>query len=177
MVSCSLSQMRRLGLITIVETHTMGVSLYRYLDIKMHEAIKEQRYNQITVVDSYARCPSFRIFSSEKVDKSFNWQRPTALITGDELLIQCSPGYDHVEHNVELIATYLGLQQRFGCHLLTRLADVAFIPASCLDTQRALRASNLQELPPHIDTIVLGLVHRLNRLSGAAEWQRKECFG
>lgn len=156
----------------------MGTSLHRYLEIKMHQAIRSRRYDKITVVGEYTRTSPSEIFHGEKTDKSFNWQCPTALIVGNELQIQCFPGYDHVEHYAELIATYLDLQQREGNEALTIPSNVNFIPCSCSDTQRALHSTNLKELPSDVDTVVLGLVHRLSRLTGDVEWRGGDgCFG
>lgn len=112
MMSISLAQVRRPRRTATVETHTMGTSLHRYLEFKMHQAIRERRYDGITVVGAYTRTSPSEIFQGEKLDKSFNGQRPTALVVGNELQIQCFPGYNHVEHYAELIATYLEIQQR-----------------------------------------------------------------
>ncbi len=113
------------------------------------------------------------------MDKEFNWQRPTASVRDKTLEIQCFPGYDHVEHYAELITTYLKIQERNGNHSLTPPLRVTYISSSCSDTQLALRTSNLQELPCDVDTVVLGLVHRLERLTGSATWQGSKdgCFG
>lgn len=156
----------------------MGTSLHRYLEIKMHQAIRERSYDKITVVGAYVRTSPSEIFQGEKRDKAFNWQRPTALVVSNELQIQCFPGYDHVEHYAELIVTYLEIQQKFGYASLTIPSEVTFIPPSCSDTQMALRATNLKELPLCVDTVVLGLVHRLDLLTGPVEWQGdgNNCF-
>lgn len=156
------------------ETHTMGTSLHRYLDIKMHQAIRERRYDKITVVGAHDRSSRSEIFIGEKRDKAFNWQRPTAVLVGNELRIQCFPGYDHVEHYAELIATYLEIQQTNGFKSSPLTSLVTFIPPSCSDTQKALRATNLNDLPQNLDTAVLGLVHRLERLTGVTDWQGNE---
>ncbi|KAI0971038.1 hypothetical protein F4678DRAFT_461584 [Xylaria arbuscula] len=52
-------------------------------------------------------------------------------------------------------------------------------PSSCSDTQTALQASNLSVFPQGIDTVVLGLVHRLDKLTGPTEWTHPDatvCF-
>lgn len=160
-----------------VNTHTMGTSLYRYLEIKMHQKIREISWDQIVIVGAYTRTSPSEIFDREKTDKLFNWQRPTARVLGRTLIIQCFPGFDHVEHYAELVATYLQLQEGLGNTKLTSPAKVSFVPASCSETQLALRNTNLTEFP-HVDTVVLGLVHRLDRLTGEAEWQGGDgCFG
>lgn len=157
----------------------MGTSLHRYLEIKIHQAIRKRRYDAIVVVGAYSRASPSEIFKGEKIDKPFNWQRPTALLHEDELQIHCFPGYDHVEHYAELIATYLEIQQQMEHKSLTPSSRVTFIPPSCSDTRNALHATNLKELPGHVDTVVLGLVHRLERLTSGVQWQGSpdDCFG
>ncbi|KAK3896821.1 hypothetical protein C8A05DRAFT_20285, partial [Staphylotrichum tortipilum] len=159
-----------------IENHTMGNSLLRYLQIKMHPAIAAKIYETIIVIGSYSRSRPSIIFEGEKCDKPFNWQRPTARVVGNQLWIECFPGYDHTEHYAELIASYLEILHQQG-HKLTRGSDVCFIPSSCSDTQDALNATNLDELPTEVDTVVLGLVHRLGRLSSATDWKGDGCFG
>ncbi|KAM4066492.1 hypothetical protein HRG_000589 [Hirsutella rhossiliensis] len=161
-----------------VANHTMGASLPRYLDMKVHQAVLEQPYDEITVVGAYTRTPPSAVFRGEKRDKPFNWQRPTARAAGNHLYIECFPGYDHVEHYAEIIATYLGIRQREGAGL-TPPSRVSFHPLSCSDTQTALEATNLGHLPSGVDTVVLGLVHRLQRLTGPAaaeDWDENGCF-
>ncbi|KAE9961402.1 hypothetical protein BLS_002174 [Venturia inaequalis] len=158
----------------------MGTSLPRYLEMKMYQALRERCYDRIVVTGEYARtAPLEEVFQGEKTDKDFNWQRPTTLLVGKELHIRCFPGNDHVEHYAELIATFLEIQHRNGHRSLTLPSNVVYIPPSCSDTQKALHATNLKDLPPHVDTVVLGLVHRLDRLTGGAEWQGGSdgCFG
>ncbi|KAK4148523.1 hypothetical protein C8A00DRAFT_47631 [Chaetomidium leptoderma] len=161
---------------TTVEDHTMGASLVPYLAIKMHQEITARVYNAIVVLGSYNRSDPSIIFEGEKCDKPFNWQRPTARIVGDKLWIECFPGYDHNEHYARLIASYLGILHREG-RIVTPPSNVSFIPSSCSDTRNALEATNLRELPTEVDTVVLGLVHRLDRLTGTADWKGNGCFG
>ncbi|UKZ83831.1 hypothetical protein TrVFT333_011644 [Trichoderma virens FT-333] len=153
----------------------MGTSLPRYLDIKVHQAVRERAYDGITVVGAYSRSYPSTIFQGEKTDKPFNWQRPTARIVDNHLYIECFPGYDYVEHYAEVIASFLGIQQRQG-GMLTPPSKVSFQPASCSDTQNALNATNIREFPGGIDTVVLGMVHRLERLTGPVDWAGDGCF-
>jgi hypothetical protein len=155
----------------------MGASLYRYLEMKMHQKVRNRCYDRITIVGAYTRTEPANIFEGEKRDKDFNWQRPTARVIGNELQIECFPGYDHVEHYAELVATYLDLQRSAGNKALTPFSSVGFVPVSCSDTQMALWSTNLSEVP-RVDTVVLGLVHRLERLTGSAKWEGGDgCFG
>ncbi|KAK6068544.1 hypothetical protein SCUP234_11088 [Seiridium cupressi] len=154
-----------------VETHTMGASLPRYLEIKVHEAILKQAYREIVVRGRYSRHSSDTIaFEGEKRDKPFNWERPTARLEGEKLFIECFPGFDHVQHYAEIIASYLKIREGRG-DSLTPSSRVSFVPASCSDTQSALEATNLGDLPGEgVDTIVLGLVWHLPRLTGSSQW-------
>lgn len=154
-----------------IDNHTMGTSLLEYLEIKVHQAVLERAYKEIIVHGSYCRYSSESIpFDGEKRDKPFNWERPTARVEGDTLYIECFPGYDHIEHYAEIIATYLKLRERQGDNL-TPSSRVSYIPVSCSDIQTALQATNLDQVPGHkVDTVILGLVWHLPRLTGSTEW-------
>ena len=91
--------------------HTMGAALLPYLELKVHHLIQERDWNRITVVGQYDR--SCVISDLEKTDKAFNWQRPTAEVSGRELIIKCFPGRDYVYHYALVIATYLALSDRW----------------------------------------------------------------
>ncbi|KAL7928900.1 hypothetical protein V8C35DRAFT_325528 [Trichoderma chlorosporum] len=119
-----------------IENHTMGTSLPRFLDLKVHQAVRERAYDGITVVGAYRRSYPSTVFQGEKRDKPFNWQRPTARAVSNHLYIECFPGYDY----------------------------------------NALEATNIGNFPEGIDTVVLGLVHRLERLTGPVDWAGDECF-
>lgn len=153
------------------DNHTMGDSLERYLKIKVHQAALEKFYNEIVVVGAYTRYSAGSIaFDGEKRDKPFNWERPTARAEGDTLYIECFPGYDHVEHYAEIIACYLQIREQNG-DTLTPSSRVFFVPASCSDVKTALESTNLPLFPGHgVDTVVLGLVWHLPRLTGSAKW-------
>ncbi|KAF2114295.1 hypothetical protein BDV96DRAFT_632489 [Lophiotrema nucula] len=154
------------------KNHTMGDSLERYLEIKVHQAALERIYNEIVVVGGYNRSSKDSItFDGEKRDKPFNWERPTARAEGDTLFIECFPGYDHVEHYAEIIACYLKIREQNG-DPLTPSSRVLFVPASCSDVKAALARTNLPLFPGHgVDTVVLGLVWHLPHLTRSSEWQ------
>ncbi|CAJ2504388.1 Uu.00g117820.m01.CDS01 [Anthostomella pinea] len=156
-----------------VENHTMGASLPRYLEIKVHQAALKKAYDEIVVRGRYLRHSSDSIaFDGEKRDKPFNWERPNARTDGKTLYIDCFPGYDHIEHYAEIIAVYLKIREQLGGDTLTPSSRVSFVPSSCSDTQIALRATNLQHFPGEaVDTVVLGLVWHLPQLTGSAEWE------
>jgi hypothetical protein len=154
-----------------VQNHTMGDSLPRYLQIKVHEAALERAYDEIIVCGAYRRYAIDSIpFEGEKRDKPFNWERPTARVEGDTLYIECFPGYDHIEHYAEIVSVYLAICEQRG-DKLTPSRNVSFLPASCSDTRTALAATNLDQFPGQgVDTGILGLVWHLPRLTDAMEW-------
>ena len=90
--------------------HSMGASMFRYVQSRVHEFVDEASYRRVVVLGSYNR--SIHISSKEKIDKLENWQRPTAEIRGDELLVHCFPGRGYVFHYGSLIATHLSLTGR-----------------------------------------------------------------
>lgn len=154
----------------------MGTSLPKYLEMRVHQAVKERAYDAITVVPCFSRTdPSSVVFDGEKLDKPFNWQRPTARVVGNHLYIECFPGYDHVEHYAEMIAAYLAIRQRQGAHL-TNPSRVSFVAPSLADTQRALQATNIGDFPTGVHTVVLGMVHRLDDLTGPVDWAGSDPF-
>lgn len=59
---------------------------------------------------------------------------------------------------------------------MTPPSRVSFQPASCSDTQNALKATNIRGFPEEADTVVLGMVHRLERLTGPVDWAGDGCF-
>jgi len=85
--------------------HTMGwQSLLTYLKIKVHHLLQEKEWDRVRVVGAHDRTCEISRF--EKTDKMFNWQRPTADVYGDEIVIKCFPGRDYVLHYGLIIATY-----------------------------------------------------------------------
>src|ERR1700722_20050898 len=63
------------------QEHTMNDSLYGYLDMKVHELIKQRDYKNIIVIGDADRTEG--VTRLEKKGKMFNWQRPTAKIVGE----------------------------------------------------------------------------------------------
>ena len=96
--------------ISNLEMHSMGESVFQYIEIKMHQLIREdvQKYQEIIVVGEYDR--SCNISRYEKCGKLENWQRPTAEVYEDKLIIKCFPGRDYVKHYASLIASYFALK-------------------------------------------------------------------
>jgi hypothetical protein len=81
---------------------------------------------------------------------------------------------DHVLHYAELCATHSNLALSSGTspELITPASRITYIPIEAGDTIRALSWTNLVSLP-FADTVVLGLVHRLGKLTGnPGHWNR-----
>jgi hypothetical protein len=145
------------------ETHTMGASLYDYVCTKVHADIRKGTWSRIIVRGLHERTPPTRATDSEKIDKPFNWQRPTAtLIEMKTLYLNCFPGVDYVEHYAGIVATYLSLIGRdptiVRCSLPTESECIA-----------PLIHSNLEKMG-HVDVVVLGYVHHLEK-SINGTWQ------
>ena len=105
-----------------VYRHTMSVpSLRRYLEIKAHHLLCERDWASIRVTGAYDRACAAS--ANEKNDKLFNWQRPTAQVHGDSLVIKCFPGLDYVRHYALIIATYLSLAGRYHGQVDYELPD------------------------------------------------------
>ena len=78
--------------------HTMENSINRYIDIKLHDVLKNNpNINNIVVRGKYNRESSI-IFKYEKTDKLFNWKRPTLEIINDKFYINVFPGFDYIKH-------------------------------------------------------------------------------
>ncbi|KAF8440108.1 hypothetical protein BGX38DRAFT_1273167 [Terfezia claveryi] len=149
------------------ETHTMGHSLERYLQIKVHpEAVhKEKVWEEILVHGLHSRWGSSKISPLEKKDKPFNWQRPTARMDGDsrKLALQCFPGVDYVKHYASIVATYLSL----------RGGDPGSVSYTIPTTEECISPillSNLREMGP-VDVVVMGYVHALDQFIRPNVWQ------
>ncbi|KAM0311255.1 hypothetical protein ACHAO8_007344 [Botrytis cinerea] len=97
--------------ITSFAKHTMGPSLQRYLDIKVHHLVSSQPWTEIEVVGHHIRSAPAIIYNGEKTGKSFNYQRPTATILGEgKLRINCFPGRDYIKHYANIVATHLAIE-------------------------------------------------------------------
>lgn len=144
--------------------HSMGDSIFRYLDIKIHDDIKTAVYRQIQVIGYYDR--SSRIFKNEKNDKLENWQRPTTRLNSDTLIVQCFPGKDYVQHYASLIASYLALTGRNSSIVSYELPsdDACWQP---------IITSRLAELRP-TDVLLLGA--GLQQIAGPDRWNDMGTF-
>lgn len=149
--------------IASVETHTMGASLHKYLQMKVHCDIQQNVYRSIHVIGQHSRLPPTRTASVEKNDKPFNWQRPTAIDHGDgSLTLMCFPGPGYVQHYAAIIATYLHLQGQDP-------SIVTYTLPSQDECMAPLLKSNLRAMG-NVDTVVLGYVHGLERYVTSGKW-------
>ena len=138
--------------------HTMNARrLFRYLEIKVHHLIQERDWASIRVTGEYDR--GCVISANEKNDKPFNWQRPTAEIHGDGLVIKCFPGMDYVRHYALIIATYLNMTGRYRGQVHYQLPGEPLCRAA---------AGRLDVDASADDLVVLGW--GLSRLAGGGSW-------
>ena len=149
--------------------HTMGTSLGNYLLMKVHPIIQNQRWENIVVRGDHQRDISkIIIASNEKVDKEFNWMRPTvSLVNSETIYLHVFPGQDYVKHYAAIIATYL--------HLKGDDPDVVgYITPSNEECLTVFAESNL----PHVgtaDIFVLGYVEGLGRFTeGTRDHEEKD---
>jgi hypothetical protein len=156
-----------------VHRHTMSVpSLRRYLEIKAHHLLAERDWASIRVIGAYDRACTAS--ANEKNDKLFNWQRPTAEVHGDYLVIKCFPGPDYVRHYALIIATYLSLAGRYH-------GQVGYEPP---DERTCAAAVERLDLDPSGDDLVVlgwGLAHFTDPGAWVPghgyAWQRAEYHG
>ncbi|MCE5318888.1 MAG: hypothetical protein LLG04_16190, partial [Parachlamydia sp.] len=149
-----------------VDEHAMGKSLFAYMDMKIHHLLKEREFENIWVVGDPDRSSGVSIY--EKKGKLFNWQRPTAEIRGNDLVIRAYPGRAYVQHYATLIATYFAVQQKKWSHVRYILPDEA-------TAWKAMTSSNLSDVPEG-DVAIIG--YGLEQLIGDKEihWEGEGAF-
>lgn len=153
-------------LITITpDVHTMGESLMRYIEMKMHPLLNECDYSRIVVRGRFER--AYGISDKEKKGKLFNYMRPTATLEDSVMYINCFPGIDYVFHYGNIIKTYLLLTNR-------EVEVMHSIPSEkeCWD---AIIHSELQSIPK-VHTVIMGYVEGLQWISDDASWKGKGNF-
>lgn len=140
-----------------IKTHTMGNSLTEYLRMKVHPDIQNKVWSRIMVTGIHERNPLKACVSPiEKVDKPFNWQRPTTSVVDPQTLqLQCFPGLDYVKHYAAITATYLSLTGGTPDNVHYTLPS----ESECL---QPLLHSNLRKMGP-VDVVIIGYVYGLER--------------
>lgn len=139
--------------------HSMGVSLKRYMEIKIHPLIDEANYSQIIVHSHFDR--SQGISNKEKNDKLFNYIRPTATTDGSVLYINCFLGIDYVFHYGNILKSYIDLTNK--------QIDVIHLLPSENECWNAIVESELKNIPK-THTIIMGYVEGLQWISEDANW-------
>lgn len=143
--------------------HTMGSSLLRYLEMKVHEAILTTPHDLLIVRGWYDRSQS-HISRKEKKDKLFNWQRPTTNFHKNTLYLNTYPSMDYVRHYAALVATYL--------QLTGKNPVVRYILPSEQECWMPLLSSCLSQIPV-TDIAIIG--YGLSFL-GTSDWQGTSPF-
>lgn len=98
---------QRLPVITTPELHSMGNSLLKYLEMKVHSDLAIETSEpplKVIVRGTYDR--SKGISKNEKRGKLFNFKRPTVAWEGREAILNCFPGIDYLFHFASVISTY-----------------------------------------------------------------------
>ncbi|QSZ33701.1 hypothetical protein DSL72_005272 [Monilinia vaccinii-corymbosi] len=131
------------------ETHTMGLSLKPYLDMKVHHLTPSRTWSEIEVIGRHIRSPPAIIFDKEKNDKPFNTQRPTAtILPSNKLVINCFPGADYVRHYANILATHLSLSNK-DPHIVT------ITPPAEKAASQIYLASNLRGLATDAPNLII----------------------
>ncbi|KAF2837419.1 hypothetical protein M501DRAFT_995342 [Patellaria atrata CBS 101060] len=150
--------------VATVSTHTMGESLHGYLLMKIHPQIQNHIWSKIIIKGLHTRTGLAEIASIEKVDKPFNWQRPTATVLSPGVLqLNVWPGVDYVEHYANIIATHLSLQGRDPSVVQVIMPT----PKECMEP---LLTSNLAKMGP-ADVVIIGYVDGLTGFTGSGVWE------
>ena len=141
------------------DEHSMGSSLKRYMEIKVHHLVDEHNYDRIIVRNYFDR--STGISSKEKTDKLFNYIRPTATIEGSTLYINCFPGIDYVFHYGNIMQSYVALTGK-------QTDIIHWLPTED-ECWNAIVASELSSIPK-AHTVIMGYVEGLQWISDETAW-------
>lgn len=152
-----------ISIIDDVQSHTMETALYPYLQMKIHPLISSFNAETIVVRGKYERTHS--ILSNEKLDKQFNWKRPTVELSDDNktLYLNCFPGKDYIYQYANVVASYIRI------NMIEDVEVLAEIPKkeTCIN---ALLKTNLSSMPTS-EIIILGKVEKLNELFSHQPWE------
>ncbi|MEY8321174.1 hypothetical protein AAK894_08855 [Lachnospiraceae bacterium 46-61] len=95
---------------TLVADHSMGDSLYGYLNLKVHPLLKSENIKNINIVGCFNR--NNNISSIEKGNKLFNYMRPTVSLNGINAELDCFPGIDYIFHFSNIIKSYMRMYDK-----------------------------------------------------------------
>jgi hypothetical protein len=127
------------------EKHTMSSEkLLKYCESKIHPLLKNLESKKIVIVPEYDRSKDKS--SSEKVDKRFNWKRPTADVQKDVGYLYIFPGEAYIRH-------YKKIYEQVGYSVEVKDLNTDII-----------RSEISKVFPndfPHVDTVILGYVEPL----------------
>lgn len=140
--------------------HSMGASLKRYMEMKVHPLLDECPCSQVVVRGHFDR--SCGISSKEKTGKLFNYIRPTAVVDGSVLYINCFPGIDYVFHYGNIFKSYIAMTNK--------MIDVAHCLPSETACWSAIAESELKTIPA-AHTVIMGYVEGLQWISSNSFWQ------
>lgn len=141
----------------------MQDSLNDYVQKKIHQDIRLQKWSEIIVRGAYLRNPPARQADCEDQNKLSNMHRPTtSILSPDTLAVNCFPGADYIEHYASLIATYLALSGDNSTVVLCQR------PTAQQCTELLLN-SNIRALGP-VDVVVIGYNYQLTWVQ-RQDWQ------
>ena len=146
--------------------HTMGVSLKRYLEIKVHHLFDDGNFDAVIIRNNFDHQSG--ISNKEKNNKLFNYIRPTATIENSTLYINCFPGIDYIFHYGNIYKTYASLTQR--------TIDVFHCLPTYEECWNAIVESGLKGIPK-VHTVIMGYVEGLQWLSDDSNWNDTGFFG
>ena len=147
------------------DAHSMGSSLKRYMEIKVHHLFDEHNYDRIIVRNHFDR--SVGISNKEKIDKLFNYIRPTATIVGSTLYINCFPGIDYVFHYGNIMKSYVALTDK-------KTDVIHWLPTED-ECWNAIVESDLKSIPK-VHTVIMGYVEGLQWITPETNWHGSGSF-
>lgn len=141
------------------DLHSMGKSLNRYMQIKVHPLLEKCDCKKVIVRGYFDR--SCGISNKEKNDKLFNYMRPTANIVNSNLYINCFPGIDYVFHYGNILKSYIASTNK-------QMEVIHCIPNEA-ECWKAITESELKDIPT-VHTVIMGYVEGLEWISDDSSW-------
>ena len=136
------------------ETHSMGASLREYVTSKLHTDLLDTEITSVIIQAPYTRSLPARASANEKINKVFNWQRPTATrLNPTTIRINCPSGADYIRHYGAIFSTYFAIERRNTTVRLKLPSDA--------ERRHPFLTSNLPELG-QVDIVIVGYVEQLS---------------